>query len=212
MDAALLARTCALSASVAALWAPHLTEAMGRFGIDTPARRAMFLAQCAHESGNFDHLEENLNYSAQALARTWPNRYSSNGRADGMPNELATRIARKPQDIANATYANRMGNGTPATGDGWAYRGRGPIMITGRDLYARAGAATGIDLVRYPELALTLDVGSLIAAWIWSDKRCNPYADRGDIEGCTRVINGGVIGLADRARRWGVAKRAMGVT
>lgn len=208
MNAQLLAAACGVKIGIAELWAEHVTAAMTKWGIDTPARRAMFLAQCAHESQGLEHLVENLNYSADGLARTWPNRYAK----DGKPNALALQIARKPELIGNHTYANRMGNGAPETGDGWKYRGRCLIMITGRDMYRKAGAATGLDLINHPELAEEPDSAAQIAGWLWAvEKGCNPYADRGDIEGSTRAINGGLIGLADRTKRWHVAKRALGV-
>jgi putative chitinase len=208
MDAKLLAAACGLEMRLAELWAPHITAAMTNWGIDSPARRAMFLAQCAHESDGFEELEENLNYSAEGLARTWPNRYAEGGE----PNALALRIARKPELIANYTYANRMGNGPPESGDGWKYRGRSLIGITGRDMYRRAGSAVGLDLIKSPELATVPSNAAQIAGWLWSiEKGCNVFADRGDIEGSTRAINGGLIGLPDRMKRWHVAKRVLGV-
>lgn len=209
MNAQLLAAACGLRMPMAELWAPHITEAMTKWGIDTPARRAMFLAQCAHESQGFEHLVENLNYSADGLARTWPNRYAK----DGKPNSLALQIARKPELIANHTYANRMGNGPPESGDGWDFRGRALIGITGRDMYLRAGKAIGVDLVGHPDLAKDHAIAADVSGWVWSvEKRCNRFADAGDIYGCSEAINGPKpIGVPARTKIWVGAKRALGV-
>jgi putative chitinase len=212
MDAKLLALVCALPASIAEVWAKPLTDAMTRWGIDTPARRAMFLAQCTHESDGFTAMSENLNYSAEGLAKTWPPRYSATGKKGGAPNELALRIARKPELIANYTYANRMGNGPPESGDGWEYRARGPIGITGADMYRRAGAALGIDLLSDPGKVEDPQIGAQVAAWVWYDKGCNVYADRGDIFGSSKAINGNPpIGVPQRTKLWQSAKRHLGV-
>lgn len=212
MDAKLLAAACGLRVPVAEAWAPHITAAMTKWGIDTPARRAMFLAQCAHESQGFEHLVENLNYSAEGLARTWPGRYGIDGKA-GSPNELALRIARKPELIANYTYANRMGNGPPESGDGWNFRARALIGITGRDMYLRAGKAIDVDLIRNPDLAKDCAIAAEVSGWIWSvDKGCNRFADAGDIYGCSVAINGkNPIGIPARTKLWGNAKHALGV-
>ncbi|HCE9914838.1 TPA: glycoside hydrolase family 19 protein, partial [Pseudomonas aeruginosa] len=121
----------------AGFFVPALNVAMGRFGITSPVRVVAFLAQVGHESSQLTRLVENLNYSAQGLAATWPSRYLG---ADGQPNALAQRLARKPRAIANNAYASRNGNGDEASGDGWRYRGRGLLQITGRSNYRAAGA------------------------------------------------------------------------
>lgn len=193
-----------LSASMARLWAEHLTTAMGRFGIDTPRRQAQFLAQVGHESGGFSRLEENLNYDAAGLARTWPGRFSS---GTG-PNELARTIARQPERIAKAAYGLRMGNN--ATTDGWTYRGRGLIQLTGKANYQAAASALGAPLVEQPDRVADRDMAALTAAWFWSKNGLNKPADLGDTKAVTRKINGGLTGLADRLQRYERAAKALG--
>ncbi|MHA5526101.1 glycoside hydrolase family 19 protein, partial [Pseudomonas aeruginosa] len=126
-----------------------LNRGMTRFGITSPVRAAAFLAQVGHESGQLTRLVENLNYSARGLAATWPSRYLG---ADGQPNALAQRLARNPRAIANNAYASRNGNGDEASGDGWRYRGRGLLQITGRSNYRAAGTGLGQPLEQEPEL------------------------------------------------------------
>ena len=130
----------------AAQYASVLQIAADRFGIDTPVRIACWLGQLAHESNRFRRVVENLNYSAAGLAHTWPARYAG---ADGQPNATALRIARKPEEIANLTYAGRLGNGSAGSGDGWRYRGRGLIQITGRSNYAASGFVLDLDLLEF---------------------------------------------------------------
>lgn len=125
-------------------------------------------------------------------------------------NQRVISLARHPVAIANEVYGNRMGNGPPESGDGWAYRGRGPIMITGRSMYLKAGDGIGYALGVSPDLVLEPMVGALVAGWIWgADKRCNPLADAGDFEGCTRRINGGLIGYEDRLARLARAQKVL---
>lgn len=183
-------------------WAAALTLAAAEFEIAGKGIHH-WLAQCCHECMGFIVFEENLNYSAQALARVWPSRYGirdASGNPDpNRPNELAHRLHRKPDAIANDCYANRMGNGDPASGDGWRYRGRGPIQITGRDMYARSGDTLGLDLVSDPELVLNPIVGARVAGWVFAvEKSCLPLAAADNIEAITRRINGGLNGLDDR--------------
>lgn len=175
--------------------ARELCKAMESARIDTSARIAAFLAQVGHESAGLTVMSENLNYSAQGLASTWPKRFRA---PDGSPTALAQQIARKPVDIANAVYADRMGNGSPASGDGWRYRGRGPIQITGKYNYQAAEKAAGLPLVQNPDLAALAEGGAKIAAWIWSREGLNELADADKFEEMTRRINGGVIGLRER--------------
>ena len=153
----------------------------------------MFLAQASHESGGFMSMVENLNYSAQGLANTWPKRYKNQ---DGKPNALANSISRKPELIANSTYSGRMGNGGPESGDGWKYRGRGIFQLTGRTNYEKFFADTGIS--ETPEKMSEPTYAILTACWFWNSRKLNEYADKGDIKGCTLAINGGTIGLAHR--------------
>lgn len=154
----------------------------------------MFLAQASHESGGFSTLTENLNYSAEALARVWPKRYASNGK----PNELAFAIARKPELIANHTYANRMGNGSPESGDGWRYKGRGIFQLTGKSNYEAFFKDTNI--VAMPSDLINPDCAVLSACWFWNKNNLNTIADSKDIEKCTKLINGGLIGLDHRKK------------
>lgn len=190
----------------AALYVAPLRVAAARYDIDTPRRVAHWLAQLAHESARFGRVVENLNYSATALANTWPARYADMA---GQPNATAVRIARRPEDIANLTYADRLGNGPAGSGDGWRYRGRGLIQVTGRDNYARCGQALGIDLIRTPELLEAPLYAALSAGWYWHVAALNALADADDLPRITRRINGGLNGLNDRAALRARAREAL---
>ncbi|WP_110947430.1 glycoside hydrolase family 19 protein, partial [Pseudomonas bohemica] len=159
---------------VAGVFVPALNTAMGKYQIVTPARIAAFIAQVGHESAQLTVLVENLNYSADALRKTWPSRFSES---------LAAEYARKPEQIANITYASRMGNGAPASGDGWKYRGRGLIQITGKDNYRKCGDALALDLINSPELLEQPQHAAMSAAWFWSVNGLNSLADTGDLQG-----------------------------
>lgn len=172
-----------------------LNQYMPLYGIDTAKRIAAFIAQIAHESGDFTRVTENLNYSAQGLANTWKTRYSL---PNGKPNELALKIQRNPEAIANHTYSGRYGNGDIASGDGWRYRGRGLKQLTFKDNYARCAADTGLPLVKQPELLELPDGAAISACWFWEKNGLNRFADSGDFRGLTRAINGGYNGLDDR--------------
>lgn len=180
----------AAGARAAAFLAP-LNAAMAEFAIDTPGRQAAFLAQVAHESGQLAFLVENLNYSARRLAQVFPRRFKFGE---------AARYARQPARIASRIYADRMGNGNEASGDGWKYRGRGLIQVTGRDNYHRASLALYRDdrLLDTPGLLEQPGPAARSAAWFWQSNGLNAIADRGDIALITRRVNGGVNGLADR--------------
>jgi len=184
-------------------YAVTLSEAMNRFRINTPARIAAFLAQIAHESGSLSRVVENLNYSADGLAATWPGRYRA---PSNQPNETARRLHRKPEAIANHCYAGRMGNGDEASGDGWKYRGRGLIQITGRENYKKCGDGLGLDYMSVPELMEWPQHAALSAAWFWASRNLNELADVGDFLSITRKINGGTNGLTDRRAYWARAK------
>ena len=166
-----------------------LNGAMARFNIDGRLRVAAFLAQIGHESGQLRTLVENLNYSAEGLIRTWPKRFNL---------ELATRLARKPEQIANIVYASRLGNGPAATGDGWKYRGRGLIQVTGRVNYQACGSALGFDLLNKPELLEQPVYAALSAAWFWSSNGLNAPADAGRFTEITQRVNGSQNGAVDR--------------
>ncbi|HBO9229168.1 TPA: glycoside hydrolase family 19 protein [Pseudomonas aeruginosa] len=190
----------------AGFFVPALNAAMGRFGIISPVRVVAFLAQVGHESSQLTRLVENLNYSARGLAATWPSRYRS---ADGKPNALALNLARHPQAIANNTYASRNGNGDEASGDGWRYRGRGLLQITGRSNYRAAAAGLGQPLEAEPELLEQPEWAALSAAWWWSTHGLNDLADRGEFAAITRRINGGTNGQAERLALWERAKAVL---
>jgi putative chitinase len=198
------AQIIALAPRCSPAWAQELPRAMERTGIVTDERAAMFLAQCAHESAGFTRFVENLNYSAQALIRTWPKRFRTPGEADA--------YAHQPVRIANRVYADRLGNGPEHSGDGWRYRGRGCIQITGRDNYRRAGVDLRFPLESMPEEAAEAPLGAAIAAWFWSSRNLNTLADVGDFEAITRRINGGATGLDDRLQWLERARRAIAVT
>lgn len=165
-----------------------------RFGIAGGRNRLhFFLAQIGHESGGLTITEENLNYSAPRLMAVWPSRFRTL--------EAARPFARQPQKLANRVYADRMGNGAPASGDGWRYRGRGYAQITGRDAYAELRTISGLGLVADPDLAASARRALQVACAFWAWKRLDALADRGDFIGCTRRWNGGTIGMDDR-RQW----------
>ncbi len=198
-----LAAAANISAELADKWAGPLTAAMDKFAINTPQRQAQFIAQIAHESGGFKQLTENLNYSAQGLASTWPGRFST---GTG-PNELAREIARNPEKIANAAYGLRMGNN--AQGDGWRYRGRGLIQLTGKANYQAAASAIGAPLVEQPDLVAEPAMAAMTAAWFWSKNGLNALADSGDTRAVTKRINGGTTGLDDRLARYVRAEKVL---
>lgn len=186
----------------------HLRIAARAYDIDTSPRRvAAWLATLAHESARFSTLVENLNYSAEGLAATWPARYAD---ITGQPTATAVRIARRPETIANLTYANRLGNAGPESGDGWRYRGRGLIQITGRDNYARVGRALALDLLNAPDRLEDPYIAAMASAWWWADAGCNALADTGDLAAVTRVVNGGLTGLDDRLRLYAAALAHIG--
>lgn len=203
--------------SVAEQWVGAIQAACREFGIDTPQRIAGFLAQCAHESGGFTRLEENLNYSADGMAAIWPKRFAVLGpdgkpvKKDGknQPNKFALALHRKPEAIANVVYANRMGNGPTESGEGWLYRGRGLKQLTGKDNVTRCGQALGVDFVSNPDLLLQPEYAARSAAWFWATNKLSAFADKGDIRGMTIKINGGLIGYEDRQKRYDQCCAAM---
>jgi putative chitinase len=173
-----------------AKWLQPLEDTFAKYDINTPERQAAFIGQCAHESGNFKTLEENLNYKPEALMRVWPSRFP----------DIATamKYAHNPEMIANKVYGGRMGNGVEESGDGWKYHGRGLIQLTGKENYANCGSGIGVDLLSNPNLLNTPEYAALSAGWFWGKRGLNLLADSGDIETMTKRINGGLIGLEDR--------------
>jgi putative chitinase len=189
------------------IWAAALTAILPKYCIDTPLRISAFLAQCGHESAGFTVLVENLNYSAEGLAATWPDRYAIDPKViTKSPNALAKRLHRNPEAIANNVYANRLGNGNEASGDGWAHRGRGAIQCTGRGNYINFATAVAKP---YAEIAAYLETpeGAVESAcWFWDRNRLNLLADAEKTPHITRIINGGFNGLADRSSRYDLAR------
>ena len=188
-------KTTAGKAQCAAI-VPLLNTILPKYDINTKLRTAMFLAQALHESGEFTHLSENLNYSSARLAVVWPKRFSINGK----PNQVALDIGGKPELIANTVYANRLGNGTPESGDGWKYRGRGIFQLTGKDNYTNCGKAIHIDIAKNPDLLLSHEAAITSACWFWQTHNINSAADKSDIVKSTKIINGGNIGIDDRTK------------
>jgi putative chitinase len=182
-------------------YAYALEMAMIEGGIISPLEKAHFIAQVAHESGNFVHTEENLNYSAQGLRKTFAKYFKTD--------QEALVYGRKPMAIANRVYANRMGNGNEASGDGWKYRGRGPIQLTGKENYTKASKAIfgDIRLVINPDLVKNIDVGAKVAVWFWNMKECCGPSRLDDCVAVTRRINGGTNGLEDRKRLLALMKQ-----
>ncbi|ESP91295.1 glycoside hydrolase family 19 protein [Pseudoalteromonas luteoviolacea] len=181
-----------------------LNEVLPQFEVNTPLRAAHFIAQIAHESGSFRYESENLNYSDKALKAIFGKYFPTE--------EEAQAYARKPEKIANRVYANRMGNGDETSGDGWKYRGRGLIQLTGKDNYHRCGDALAIDLVNDPELVVadpTLTVKT--ACYYWDSRKLNQYADQDDLLTITKRINGGTHGLDDRAAFLNRAKQFLNI-
>lgn len=175
---------------MAGLWLAPMQAACDEFGANTSNRVACVLANVGVESEGFTQLVENLNYSAQGLANTW-SRYSSTGVKGGPPNALALSLNRNPQAIANDVYANRLGNGDAASGDGWNNRGQGPIQLTGKDTILAFGMACDVDMVNHPELLQTPLVGSRSALWFCSTfKRIWPLADAANFDATVTAVNG----------------------
>jgi putative chitinase len=165
----------------ASVYAGPLDAAMVRFSIDTPKRAPKFLAQVARESAQLICVEESLNYSAAGLMGEWPGHFDL---------QTAAAYAHQPQKIANRAYASRMGNGDEASGDGWKYRGRCLLQITGKDGYKACGEALGLDLVTNPDLLLQPDNAALAAAWYWCSRGLNALADTGAFNEITHRITG----------------------
>lgn len=175
------------------IWVEAMNTILPKYDIVTPKRLAAFLAQTAHESAGFTAVRENLNYSAQALMKTWPSRFNAT---------TAAAYARQPEKIANKVYANRMGNGDEASGDGWRYRGRGLIQTTGKANYVKLAQYIKKSLEETIEYCETVEGAVESACFYWASNNLNAIADTGDMAALTRRINGGVIGLADRLDKY----------
>jgi putative chitinase len=175
----------------------QLPEVMEKFQINTPLRIAHFLSQCGHESGNFKVVNENLNYGAKGLLGLFKKYFPTEAKA--------LEYERKPEKIANLIYGGRMGNGVEATGEGYKYRGRGYIQLTGKDNYSAFDKVVAEDIVANPDLIAT-KYPLLSAAWYWNSRKINAVCDQGATEEVvkkvTKLVNGGDIGLADRLKHF----------
>lgn len=176
------------------VWYDEMAELLPLFEITTAERVAAFIAQTAHESGGYTALVENLNYSAEALNRVWPRRFPTI--------EFAKQFARNPIKIANTVYSNRMGNGAPETGDGFLYRGRGLIQLTGKTNYSLFAEYAEIPVQDAPGYIETPRGAIHSACWFWHTNNLNGYADAGEFTAMTRIINGGTNGLQDRIQHY----------
>ena len=183
-------------------WHKALSQLLPDYEINTPKRIAAFMAQCAHESGNFIFLSENLNYKAESLMKTFKKYFP----------DMATAKAyeKNPQKIANRVYADRMGNGNEASGDGWKYRGRGLIQLTGKTNYTWFAASLEITSEEAAEYTQTFEGAAQSACWFWETNKLNQYADSSDIVTMTKRINGGTIGLDDRIKHYEHALHVLG--
>ena len=183
-------------------WLEPLQAVFDKYDLSTAQRQASFIGQCAHESGNFKTLEENLHYKAESLMKVWPSRFTDKIVADAYANN--------PEKIANKVYGGRMGNGNEESGEGWAYHGRGLIQLTGKDNYRNCGEGIGMDLISNPELLLQPKGAALSAGWFWNKKGLNDLADSKDYETMTKRINGGTLGLDDRIAKINKALEVLG--
>ena len=177
-----------------------LPAVLEKYSISTPLRVAHFLAQTAHESAGFTHFVENLDYSASGLENTFPKEFRTVKAAD---------YARNPEKIANRVYANRMGNGDEASGDGWKFRGRGMIQLTGHENYDAFSNHSGKDAIQDPDLLSEVEGAAESAAWYWLERDINKPADEDDVVMVTKLINGGTLGLDERKHLLEIAKRVV---
>lgn len=197
INANVISKGTGCSMDVAEKWVDHFKQACEHYGIKSKNAIAAFLANVGVETGGLKTFVENLNYSAQGLANTWPSRYSVNGRSGSSPNSLALSIARKPMEIANNTYANRMGNGSVASGDGWKYRGRGAIQLTGKANYAEYTRQSGYDALNNPDILTEPKYIADSAAWFFKNSGCIPLADAGNFDSTVKRINGAAPNAAN---------------
>lgn len=202
-----LLNTAADNARVA-VWLAPINAALTEWSISNTHRQAAFLAQILHESAQFNYLSENLNYSSVRLRQVWPRRFPTDS--------VALQYAGNPEKLANNIYANRLGNGDEASGDGWKYRGRGLIQLTGRDNYERCGRALKLDLLAQPDLLQEPAGAVRSAAWYWATAGLNELADikpncvaRDDFIKICQRVNGGNVGLQSRLDYWNKATQVL---
>lgn len=186
-------------------WYESLSQFLPEYEIDTTNRMAAFIAQCSHESGEFTTLKENLNYRWQSLRKVFP-KYFPN---DAIAQKYAS-LPDKQEAIANRVYANRMGNGPEESGDGFKYRGRGLIQLTGYQNYKRFADSLGITPEEASEYLETFEGATESACWFWSTNNLNQWADAGDMITLTKRINGGTNGLEDRIQHYEHALHVLG--
>ena len=186
-------------------WHRALVQLLPDYEINTPQRMAAFLAQCAHESGGFRAIKENLNYRAASLRKLFPKYFPD----DAIAEQYASQ-PNKQELIANRVYANRMGNGDEASGDGFRYCGRGLIQLTGKQNYTRFAESIDTPVESIPEFLTTFEGAIQSACWFWETNNLNQYADNNDILTMTKRINGGTIGLEDRMKHYAHALEVFG--
>ena len=186
-------------------WYSDLSQLLPDYEINTAQRIAGFLAQCTHESNDFTALKENLNYRAASLRKLFPTHFET----DEIANDYASR-PNKQEAIANRMYANRMGNGDEASGDGYRYCGRGLIQITGKDNYFWFAASVMVTAPEASEYMQTFEGACQSACWFWENNNLNKWADAGDMDKMTHIINGGTIGIEDRKARYAKILRILG--
>jgi putative chitinase len=187
-------------------WHSALAQLLPDYEINTPQRIAAFIAQCAHESGGFTALKENLNYRPVTLRKIFPKYFPD----DTIANDYCSR-PNKQEAIANRVYANRMGNGDEQSGDGYKYCGRGLIQLTGKDNYTWFAESLEISAEEASEFLATFEGAVQSACWFWESNNLNQWADKGDIVTLTKRINGGTIGLEDRIKHYEHALHVLGV-
>ena len=175
-------------------WYDSMCQILPVYEIDTPERVAAWLAQTAHESGYFRFLKENLNYRAASLQKVFKKYFPTE--------EMAKAYEKQPEKIANRVYANRMGNGDEASGDGFRYLGRGLIQLTGKNNYTFFAASIDTPLEEVPEYLQTFEGAVQSACWFWEQNNLNRFADSGDIVTLSKRINGGTIGMEDRLMKY----------
>jgi putative chitinase len=184
-------------------WYDAVSQILPEYEINTPQRVAAFIAQCAHESGGFKFLKENLNYKAESLVKVFPKYFKTL--------DEARAYEKQPAKIANRIYGNRMGNGDEASGDGFRYCGRGLIQLTGKENYTWFAASLEIPVEEAAEYLETFEGAVQSACWFWETNNLNQWADKGDILTLTKRINGGTIGLEDRIKHYNHALHVLGI-
>ena len=182
-------------------WVDSLNRILPQYDINTPLRIAAFMGECCVESNEFREIQEDLNYQATSLCRLWPKHFTTSN---------ASQYAHNPEKIANRAYANRMGNGDESTGDGWKYHGRGLIQLTGKDNYEAFSDFTQMNLEDVPAYLETMDGAVVSACYFWQKHNLNEYADNGNIDAISHIINGGSLGESERRSHYELACRVLG--